>query len=156
MLPFFNGLSGTELKFSFSQFPELIWLIAALVFVVGLLAGSYPALVLSRFNPIEVLKSKLRLGGSNFFTKSLVTLQFVLSAGLIISTVIILQQLKYMRSKNPGFNKENVIVVDADGTKSKKVYPLFKQVLAAHPEISGIAGSELGLGGRDRLEQAGI
>jgi putative ABC transport system permease protein len=146
LLPFFNELSGTDLKFSFIQFPELIWLIVGLVLVVGLLAGSYPALILSRFNPIEVLKSKLRLGGSNFFTKSLVTLQFILSAGLIISTVIILQQLKYMRSKNPGFNKENVVVVDADGTKSKKLYPLFKQALASHPEISGIAGSELGLG----------
>src|SRR5205085_6121653 len=79
LLPFFNTLSGRELLFSFKQFPELIWMMLGLILLVGLLAGSYPALVLSRFKPIEVLKSKIRVGGSNIFTRSLVTLQFVLS-----------------------------------------------------------------------------
>lgn len=96
LLPFFNELSGRELSFSIEQFPELIWLLGLLTLVVGLLAGSYPSLVLSKFNPIEVLKQKTKLGGSNIFTRSLVTLQFVLSIGLIASTTIILQQVKYM------------------------------------------------------------
>ena len=146
LLPWFNQLAGRELNFSFGYYPEMIWLIMALMLFVGLVAGSYPSLVLSRFNPIEVLKRKMKVGGSNFFTKSLVTLQFILSAGLIISTLIIMQQLNFMRSKNPGFNKENVIVVDADGTDSKQVYPLFKQLILKDPTIKGIAGSELGLG----------
>jgi putative ABC transport system permease protein len=124
----------------------MIWLLIALVLGVGFLAGSYPALVLSRFNPINVLKQKVKLGGSNLFTKSLVTFQFVLSVGLIISTLIIMQQLKYMRGKNPGFNKENVIVVDAEGIDTKKVYPLFKEHVEKYPEVIGVAGSELGLG----------
>src|SRR5204863_423971 len=81
LLPFFNQLSGRELSFSLTQFPQLLWLIIGLVLIVGLLAGSYPSLVLSNFKPVEVLKTKVRLGGSNFFTRSLVTLQFVLSAG---------------------------------------------------------------------------
>ena len=119
LLPFFNQLSGKSLTLSFTQFPQLIWLIIGLILLVGLLAGSYPALVLSSFKPVEVLKTKVRLGGSNFFTRSLVTLQFVLSAGLIISTIIIMQQLHFMQSKYPGFNKENVIVVDADGISSR-------------------------------------
>jgi putative ABC transport system permease protein len=146
LLPWFNQLSGRELNFSFGYYPEMIWLIMALMLFVGLVAGSYPSLVLSRFNPIEVLRRKMKVGGSNFFTKSLVTLQFILSAGLIISTLIIMQQLNFMRSKNPGFNKENVIVVDAEGTDSKQVYPLFKQQILKDPTIKGIAGSELGLG----------
>ncbi len=146
LLPYFNQLSGRELDFSFKQFPEMIWMLGGLVLMVGLLAGSYPALVLSGFKTIEVLKSKVRVGGSNIFTKSLVTVQFILSIGLIICTVIILQQLKFMQNKNPGFNKENIVMVDAEGTDTKKIYPLFKQVLAAQPLIVGVAGSELGLG----------
>jgi putative ABC transport system permease protein len=145
-LPWFNQLAGSHLTFSFGQFPEMIWMLVALILIVGILAGSYPALVLSGFRPIEVLRQKMRLGGSNIFTKSLVTFQFILSAGLIISTLIILQQLKYMRSANPGFNKENVVVVNAEGTETRKVYPLFKQSLEQQPQILGVAGAELGLG----------
>jgi putative ABC transport system permease protein len=146
LLPFFNGLSGRQLNFSFSQFPELTWMMIGLILLVGLLAGTYPALVLSGFKPLEVLKSKVRVGGSNIFTRSLVTVQFIVSIGLIISTVIILQQLKFMENKNPGFNKENIVMVDAEGVDTKKVYPLFKQELSAQPQIIGVAGSELGLG----------
>ena len=146
LLPFFNQLSGREISFSFSKYPAMIWMLSGLVILVGLVAGSYPALVLSGFKPIEVLKSKIRVGGSNIFTQSLVTVQFILSIGLIISTVIILQQLKFMQTKNPGFNKENVVMVDAEGTDTKKIYPLFKQALAVQPSIAGVAASELGLG----------
>ncbi len=146
LLPLFKELSGVEISFSFSQFPQLIWLLLALVLTTGLVAGFYPALILSGFKPINVLKSKLRLGGSNLFTKSLVTLQFVLSIVFIISTVVILQQVKYMRSQNLGFNKENVVVVDAEGTDAAKLYPLFKQKLQSSTGIAGITASEMGLG----------
>ncbi|MES1221467.1 MAG: ABC transporter permease, partial [Bacteroidota bacterium] len=146
LLPWFNNLSGRKLAFSFSQYPELGWMIAALTLLVGVLAGSYPALILSNFKPVEVLKSKIKVGGSNLFTKSLVTLQFALSIGLIIATLVILQQKNYMSSKNPGFNKENVVMIDADQTEPKKIFPLIKQELASRPEITGIAYSEVGLG----------
>lgn len=147
LLPLFSGLAGRTLNFSLTQFPELSLLMIAIVVIVGLLAGSYPALVLSGFKPVEVLKTKLKLGGANIFTKSLVTLQFIISAGLIISTVIILQQVHFMRSKYPGFNKENVIVVDADGiSNTKNLFALFKEQLTMSPGISGVASAELGLG----------
>ncbi|MBS1949303.1 MAG: ABC transporter permease [Bacteroidetes bacterium] len=146
LLPYFNNLSGRELQFSLSQYPEMTWMLAGLVFLVGLFAGIYPALILSGFRPIEVLKSKVRVGGSNFFTKSLVTVQFILSIGLIISTIIILQQLKYMQNKNPGFDKENIVMVDAEGVETKKAYPLFRQALLNQPRIAAVASAELGLG----------
>jgi putative ABC transport system permease protein len=146
LLPYFNQLSGRDLKFSFSLYPEMSWMLAGLTLLVGLLAGSYPALILSGFRPIEVLKSKIKVSGANIFTKSLVTVQFALSIGLIICTMIILQQTKYMSGKNPGFNKENIVVVDASDTKTKEIYPLFKQALIARPDIAGIASADLGLG----------
>ncbi len=146
LLPWFNQLSAKELGFSFEQFPEMGWLIVALTLIVGLLAGSYPALVLSGFRPLEVLRQKVKIGGANVFTKSLVTLQFVLSIGLIASTMIILQQIRFMTSRNPGFNKENVIVVNASETDGKKILPIFKRTLLSQPGIAGIAGSEMSLG----------
>ncbi len=147
LLPLFNTLSGRNLHFSVSQFPQLVWLMAGLVLLVGILAGSYPALVMARFKPIEVLKTKIKIGGGNFFTKALVTLQFTVSAGLIISTAIIMQQLHYMQTKNPGFNKENVVDIDVRGIKdAKKLYPLFKQSLAANPGVAGTTRADMGLG----------
>jgi putative ABC transport system permease protein len=146
LLPYFNQLSGRDLQFSFSLYPEMGWMLVGLTLLVGLLAGSYPALILSGFKPIEVLKSRIRVNGSNIFTKSLVTVQFALSIGLIICTMIILQQTKYMSDKNPGFNKENVVVVDASDTKTKEIFPLFKQALTLRTDIAGIASADLGLG----------
>jgi putative ABC transport system permease protein len=155
LLPYFNNLSGRELDFSITQFPQLLWLLIGVVLITGLLAGSYPALVLSAFKPVEVLKTKIRLGGSNIFTRSLVTLQFVLSIGLIISTIVILQQLRYMQEKHPGFNKENVMVIDADGIPdTKTLYALFKQKLIGYPEIIGSASADLGLGGEQEWSYA--
>lgn len=146
LLPYFNQLSGRELSFSYTQFPELAWMSVVLVVLVGVLAGSYPALILSAFKPIEVLRTRIKLAGSNAFTKSLVTVQFALSAGLIIATIVILQQVHYMRSVNPGFNKENVVMVEADEMDVDKIYPAFKQALAANPKILGVGGAEIGLG----------
>lgn len=146
LLPWFNQLSGKELTLSFSQFPEMLWLLAGLTLLVGLLAGSYPALVLSGFQPLEVLKQKVKVGGSNLFTKSLVTFQFILSIGLIASTIIILQQINFMTSRNPGFSKENIVVVNASETDGKTIYPLFRQAALAEKTVAGVASSELSLG----------
>jgi len=146
LLPWFSQLAGREMEFSFSRFPELIWMLCGLTLLVGLLAGSYPALVLSGFNPVDVLKTKIRLGGSNFFTRSLVTLQFVLSIGLIVGTVIILRQVSFMRHKDLGLIKENTIVVDATDVNTGKGYLLFRQLLQSDRLIKGIAASAIGLG----------
>jgi putative ABC transport system permease protein len=152
LLPWFNHLSGRELQFSTSLYPQIILLLVGLVLVVGLLAGSYPALVLSNFKPVEVLKNKIRIGGSNLFTKSLVTFQFVLSIILIVATTIILQQTKYLINKNPGFNKENVVAIDASQIDPNKVFPSFKQFLLSYPQIVGVTSAAAGLGaGNDLL-----
>ena len=147
LLPYFNQLSGRELSFSFAQFPQLAGLITGLVLIVGLLSGCYPALILSGFNTVDVLKAKIKLGGANFFTKALVTFQFVLSAALIVSAITIMQQLHYMKSRNPGFDKENVLMVQTFGVSdAKHLFPLFKQELSRYPGISGLASADNGLG----------
>lgn len=146
LLPAFNSLAGANLQFSYLFSFRLIWMFLALILAVSLLAGGYPALVLSGFNLMEILKSRLKLGGANVFAKILVTFQFTLSITIIISTIIVLQQISYMRSKNPGFDKENVVIIEAGGTDANKVYPLIKQALVANPRILGITCSDIGLG----------
>lgn len=146
LLPYFNQVSGRNLQFSIASYPELSWLLIGLILIVSLLAGSYPAFLLSKFKPIEVLKNRIRLGGSNFLTHSLVLVQFALSLFLLVSTLVILQQTNYMINKNPGFNKENVLIVDAEGTAADKIYPLFKQALATRADVIGIAASQSGFG----------
>jgi putative ABC transport system permease protein len=146
LLPYFNHLAGKELAFSLTQYPELIILFAVIGILAGVLAGLYPSLILSRFGPVESLKQKIKLGGSNIFTNSLVSIQFALSIALVISTVVILQQLNFMRSKNPGFNKDNIVVIDADGTDARKVYAMFKQYVSSNSHIIGITASNVALG----------
>ena len=122
--------------------------------VVGVLSGSYPALVLSGFKTLEVLKEKIKVGGLNFFTRLLVTVQFILSIGLIASTFIILQQLKFMTGQDPGFQKENIVVVNASDVDARKIYPLLKQAVVSDPSIAGIASSEFGLGEGEGLSRS--
>jgi putative ABC transport system permease protein len=155
LLPLFNQLADRQLSFSLSRFPELAWLLIGLTVLVALLAGSYPALVLSSFKPIEVLKKQIRVGGSNLFTRSLVTLQFVLSIGLIISTIIILQQIAYMRTKNIGLNKENLVMINTEGINNKKLYPLYKQAVQNNTGILGVTASAIGLGAEEGQIGAG-
>jgi len=152
LLPWFKGLSGRELNFSLLFNPQAFLALFGIILLVGLLAGSYPALVLSGFKPVEILKNKIRIGGSNLFTKSLVTFQFVLSIILIVATTIILQQTKYLMNKNPGFDKENVVAIDASQVDPNKIFVPFKQAVLNYPEIVGVTSAAAGLGaGNDLL-----
>jgi putative ABC transport system permease protein len=146
LLPFFNELSGRSLSFSFVRYPEMAGWLAGAVLLAGLLAGSYPAFVLSSFKPVDALKNTIRVAGSNLFTKSLVTFQFVVSMVLIVSMVVILKQLSFMQSMNLGFDKENVVMISASDADREKVYPLFRQALIENTEILGITGSDMGMG----------
>ena len=142
LLPFFNEVSGRSLTLSFGEYPEMIGLLLATIIVTGVLAGSYPALVLSGLKPVEALKNKVRLAGSNLFTKSLVTFQFVLSVALIIATVVIIRQLSFMHTKDLGFQKEHVVAVAAQGAD----YKLFRQLIESHTAVNAITASSIGLG----------
>ena len=112
LIPMFNQLAGKSLHpdvlFSGRFLPVLI----LLVLVVGFLAGSYPAFYLSSFQPIHVLKGKIAAGfKSSWLRSSLVVFQFFISIGLIVSTLVIYRQLHYIRNKEVGFNRNQVLVI---------------------------------------------
>ncbi|MDZ7646404.1 MAG: FtsX-like permease family protein [Cytophagales bacterium] len=111
-LPQFNLLSGKQLALDVFQSPLFIAVAVILIVLVGLVAGSYPALYLTSFKPVEVLKGKVRAGmKSKGVRSSLVVFQFAVSTFLIIATVVVFNQLNYMQSKNLGLDKQNVVVI---------------------------------------------
>jgi putative ABC transport system permease protein len=134
LLPLFNQLSGKYMHvgtlFSSWLFPVMI----ALVFVVGIVAGSYPAFYLSSFQPAQVLKGKLAKGFKNgWLRSSLVVFQFIISITLIIGTIVIYNQLNYIRSKKLGYNRDQVLVL-------QNAYYLDKQIHAFKDELLHIPG----------------
>ncbi|MBS1527642.1 MAG: ABC transporter permease, partial [Bacteroidetes bacterium] len=115
LMPVYNTISGKQMQFD--MFDAGIWKVIALT-VVGTLAASsiYPALLLSSFKPINALKGKLSLGvGNVMFRKSLVVTQFIFSIVLIIGTLVIRQQLKYIQEKDLGYDKSHVFGLDMGG-----------------------------------------
>lgn len=114
LMPLFNQLSDKSLKMADLLVPEFLLLILGVTVLVGIVAGLYPAFYLSSFQPVQVMKGKLSADRfDRIFRKSLVVLQFAISLGLIISTGVIYLQYAYMRSANPGFEKEHVMVIPA-------------------------------------------
>lgn len=113
LLPYFNSLSGKGLELGISM-DGLLFVAGAALFI-SLLSGIYPALILSGFKPVEVLKGRLNLSADkNLFRQSMVVFQFTLSIALIAGTLIINNQLDYVRSKDLGFQKEQTLVLETD------------------------------------------
>ncbi len=137
LLPLFNGLTQKQISFPFGN--PIFWAaIVGLTFLTGLLAGSYPALFLSSFNPIVVLKGLPKFSsGVVWFRKGLVIFQFVLSIVLIISTIVVSKQINYIQTKNLGYDRENLIYVPLEGDLPKQ-YTLLKQQALNSPGIKSI------------------
>ncbi|WP_299533485.1 ABC transporter permease [Ulvibacterium sp.] len=114
-LPAFNDLAQKQLQLHLGD--ANIWIgLLAIALITGLVSGSYPALFLSGFKPIKVLKGKIKLSGSNlFFRNGLVISQFVVSILLLIGTTVIYTQLNFIRNKNLGYDKSNLIYIPMEG-----------------------------------------
>ncbi len=138
-MPFYNQLLGYTLTVSWNTVPIYLFL-AGVIIVVGFLAGSYPAFFLSVFSPIQALKGKLKLGkGGSLFRQALVVVQFSISVLLIIGTLIIMNQMKYVKEKELGYNKEHSIIVPIDNNEFYDHRNTFKKELQAKPGISSVS-----------------
>lgn len=137
LLPYFNTLSNKQIPFSYLLQPPVAVTLAAIVFVTGILGGSYPAFYLSGFNPVQVLKGKLSArGGSQLLRKSLVIAQFGLSIFMLVSTMVVFDQLQFLREKDLGFDKENVVRLNLSNREMQRKGDVLVNRLRQLPEVS--------------------
>jgi len=119
-LPFFNQLSDKALSFSYLFDIKLMLLYAGLFILSGLLTGFYPALVLSKLNPVDTLYGRTSFTRKNYLSKGLVVLQFTLATFLIIGTVIIYSQFNFLTNYKIGYNDDDLVIVNTGPINAKK------------------------------------
>jgi putative ABC transport system permease protein len=142
LLPMFNELSGKELSYNILDFKVLLGS-AAIILITAALAGSYPALYLSGFGPIKVLKRGAKTGtNGTVLRKGLVVTQFSLSIVLILSTIIVAKQLSFLKNKELGFKKENVVYLPIKDNIGRN-YNVFKTSLLQNPGILSVATKDI-------------
>ena len=139
LLPAFNTLSNKQLPFSYILQPTVLFSLIGIMLFIGIVGGSYPAFYLSGFNPVQVLKGKLATKGGNvIFRKVLVVIQFSISIFMLISTLVVFNQLQYMRNKDLGFEKEHVVRLNLNERELRDKVQVIIDALKQTPEVVGI------------------
>jgi putative ABC transport system permease protein len=140
-LPAFNGLTGKHLTAAALLAPQPLAIILSTGLIIGLLAGAYPALVLSGTRLISILRSGFRItGGHGGLRRTLVVVQFTISLFLIITTLVILRQMNYIRNKDLGFDRDHVLVLPIDYQTHIR-YNALKTAISQLPGVANVSGS---------------
>jgi len=144
VLPYFKSIIGVDMQINKLVIP---WLLTGLCFItifVGIISGSYPAFYLSRFQPAKVLKGDIYRSSKNaWFRGILVVSQFTISIGLIIGTIVIYNQLHYMRTKKLGFQKEQMLVLSLRDDDTQGRAETIKSELLTIDGVLGVCGSDM-------------
>lgn len=139
LMPWYNQILGYGLTVSWNS-PTIYLFLIGVIIVVGVLAGSYPAFFLSAFSPIQALKGKLKLGKSgSVFRQALVVVQFSISVFLIVGTLIIINQMNFMKNKQLGYNEDQTIVVKIDNNDIFNNKSVFKNELENNDNIASVS-----------------
>jgi len=142
-LPVFGSLIDRDLTSSLYLGPDILFVFLGLAVLIGVLSGGYPSFIISSFHPIQILKGTLRIGSTSsiFFRNSLVVVQFVVSIILIICTFVIHNQLNFIKNRNLGFDKDQIITVYTMDRNLKRNSEILKQELMKNPEIVKVSAS---------------
>jgi putative ABC transport system permease protein len=143
LLPSLNRFTEKQMEFGFFANPVLAISLIAMAVMVGILAGFYPALVLSAFKPIKVLKGNVvtdtSAGKTPWLRHGLVVIQFSLSVLLIISAIVVINQVNYMHNKDLGFRKEQIMFFPIRGEALQNNYGSFKNELLTYPGVASVS-----------------
>jgi putative ABC transport system permease protein len=144
MLPLFNRLSGKNILESDVLTASNLALMAAVTVILGLLAGLYPGAVLSRIQPVKIFRGSLRLGGKNLLTRLLIVAQFSASIFLVISTLTLSRQVKYIFTKDLGYDRGGVVVINTlerrNFAVNEQIFNVFESEAANLPHINEVSG----------------
>jgi len=155
ILPFFNDVAAKSIRINELLDFKILSIIILLPFVVGLLAGSYPAAFLSRFNPITVLKGNLNTSYKKSNLRNvLVIFQFTTSIILIIGTIVVYKQLNYIQTKKLGFNKDQVLIINGTGSLGNNAKAFKEEILAMSGVNSGTLSSYLPVSSSSRNDNS--
>jgi putative ABC transport system permease protein len=145
-IPVLNAVIGRQLSlWAFLSEPLQIGMVLAGTFALGLLTGIYPSFYMTSFNMARVLKGGGRVEGRSLFRSSLVVIQFGLALAMIVSTLIVVQQLSFMKNKDIGFNKDRIMLIDMNRDANNK-FEALKQELLQSSYIEGVTASGQRLG----------
>lgn len=143
VLPTFNSLSNKALALSYLFDVKLVLGFLGLYLITGLLAGFYPALIISRFNPVQSLYNRFSHGSKNYLQKGLVVVQFSLATLLIIATITIYSQFNFLTKKKLGYDDKNLVNVTKFGLRPADV-KLFKEQVMSIPGITDVTAKNAG------------
>ena len=138
ILPTFNQLSNKALSFSYLMDFKMIAIYSVMFLITGIIAGFYPAVMMSGFSPVDTLYGRFKLAGKFLLQKGLVVAQFGLASLLIVATLIIYKQFNYLVTKDLGYDDKNVVMVNNWGMNRQKAH-LFKNELLKNPNINSVA-----------------
>jgi putative ABC transport system permease protein len=146
LIPKFNLLAGKSFDLHIIYSPVVIISLIAIIIIVGVFGGSYPAFFLSRFSPVTVMKGEITQGSAgSLFRKILVVIQFTVSVIMIICTLVVFRQLKFLKSTDQGFDQKNVIGLQLNGAMTRK-YPVLKEVLHENQNIKYVTSTNTAVG----------
>ena len=135
-LPFFNHLMDKQFTLNSFLNWKLIVSLSVLIFTISLLSGYYPAWMMARMKPIQVLKSKLNIStGGLKLRKSLIVFQFFISATMVLATLVVLSQVKFMRNQHLGFEKEQLLILDGVNLPNDVKRKTFRNLLNQIPAV---------------------
>lgn len=143
LLPDFNALAGKSMGFGIFTQPVVITLVLVITLLVGIISGSYPSFYLSSFMPITVLRGTISKAGktSGLLRKILVVIQFFIAIIMIIGTIVVSSQLRFLRNTDLGFDKNNLVVLEMQDSTFRSKAETFKNELLASPDIVGATNS---------------
>jgi putative ABC transport system permease protein len=147
LLPQFNHLAGKSFELGVLFTPTIVFSIIGIIVFVGIIGGSYPAFYLSKFNPISVLKGDVTKGASGgIFRKVLVVIQFTISVAMIVSTLVVFKQLNYLKTKDLGYDMDNIISLEFSNREMIEKYPVLKQALLNNSDVLNVSSTNTVIG----------